>query len=576
MAPSKRRSALEHKLSLPHTHSGPCACLAKPRSDGLCDLNVWQGTTVDPDAAHSGERLLRPKLPIVKYKHWTLCGLSGGHLYHLVILSWPQLLALFTVSYILVVGLFALLFAGCNGIDYPNHHGEMRYYFNLSLQTLGTIGYGYLFPRDACSNWVAVVEAFVSMLLTAFMTGVAFVKFARPRPNIIFSKVFTVSERESGGLEMRFRVVNGTRREVASQGEILEVSFKLILMRVEDTNRGEKKLCYYDLHLKTSNFITLRLEAELVHHIDSNSPFFELSQSAIRRSDFVLVLMMAGVDENLHDMIHTQREYDHEAMRWGATFVPMLSWNPQHRCTDLDFAKPASVAQRRLRFRNHPMSRFSKGLYYRALETPWKRLFPWLVIMYFAVISVIALLLYISVLLQTSDELSVNEFERLFFFCAQTISTIGYGVRNVWPIVQLGTTVTHIIDEESPLYRCSTDELLSGRYFFVVLFAGLDSVIVENMFARKTYHSCDVLVGHHFVDNIMLAADGLHIDLEAINDTQLTPDVDLRESKLYAASESPRAEADGEAAVPNEGDGEPTLVIQSPIADYVELDEDKM
>lgn len=46
-------------------------------------------------------------------------------------------------------------------------------------------------------------------------------------------QVFTVSERESGELEMRFRVVNGTRRDDASRGEILEVSFKLILMRVE-------------------------------------------------------------------------------------------------------------------------------------------------------------------------------------------------------------------------------------------------------------------------------------------------------------------------------------------------------
>lgn len=82
MAPSKRRSALEHKPSLQHSHSGPCPCLAKPRSDGLCELNVWQGTTVDPDAAHSGERLLRPKLPIVKYKHRTLCGVSGAWSQH--------------------------------------------------------------------------------------------------------------------------------------------------------------------------------------------------------------------------------------------------------------------------------------------------------------------------------------------------------------------------------------------------------------------------------------------------------------------------------------------------------------
>jgi hypothetical protein len=109
-------------------------------------------------------------------------------------------------------------------------------------------------------------------------------------------------------------------------------------------------------------------------------------------------------------------------------------------------------------------------------------------------------------------------------------------VRNVWPVVQLATTVTHVIDEDSPLYDLSTDELLSGRHFFVALFSGLDPVVGENMFSRKTYHSCDILVGHHFVDNIKLTSEGVHVDLEAINDTILTPEIDLRESHLYAAA----------------------------------------
>lgn len=97
----------------------------------------------------------------------------------------------------------------------------------------------------------------------------------------------------------------------------------------------------------------------------------------------------------------------------------------------------------------------------------------------------------------------------------------------MWPIVHLGNTVTHIINEKSPLRDFSTDDLLSGNHFFVILFTGLDSVINENMFSRKTYHSCDLLIGHHFVDNIKLAADGLHVDLDCINDTRLTPDTDV-------------------------------------------------
>jgi hypothetical protein len=72
------------------------------------------------------------------------------------------------------------------------------------------------------------------MIMVSLMTGIAFVKFARPRSQMIFSEAFTVSEREGKqGLEMRFRIVNGTRRDLIMKGEILEVSFKLILMRIE-------------------------------------------------------------------------------------------------------------------------------------------------------------------------------------------------------------------------------------------------------------------------------------------------------------------------------------------------------
>ncbi|TMW60832.1 hypothetical protein Poli38472_000874 [Pythium oligandrum] len=810
MAPSKRRTVMERKPATAHSVRD-CPCLDRPQSNGICELNLWQGTTIDRESVASGQRLLRSDLPVVKYKEWSPWGVSG-HMYHMVVLGWIPLLALFSAVYIALVGVFALFFAACD-LHVPDSKVNVRDFFNLSLQTMATIGYGVIFPEDRCSNWVAVVESFVSMIATSLMTGVAFVKFARPRPHMIFSEVFTVSQRDIGGLEMRFRAVNATPRTEITRGEILEVSFKLILMRVESTNDGDKKLCYYDLRLKTTNFIALRLEAELVHHVDVDSPFYGMSADEVERSDFLLILMMSGVDENLHDMIYQQMEYTRERMRWGAKFLPFLTWDAatKHRVVDFnhisatvpspidpneytlvdvetsalstetqhnfedeniqqalsesgddgrsaDFSRfrmrgldpaprnrltransrrkrtdysdlesiqgvqddsfvddeeemesksvvstrtnsgseneerheappvhrvrfdqrsrissirlprlshhrhtdrprdnsaheqPMSVLRRRVRFKNNPFSRFSKGFYYRALEMSWPRLFMWLGVIYFAVIVGIALLMHISydkVLLETNEVDVVNKYERIFFFCAQTLSTIGYGalspnpdsdlinfyvfvlvlagvivstlltglawakfsipkastmvfsenllltafhghraivfraannrtfgviiegsfrvsvvimnhqlnrketheltlVRNVWPIVQLGTTVTHIIDEDSPLFTMDTDELLSGEHFFVVLFTGLDSIVGEYMFSRKTYHSCDILVGHHFVDNIKLAVDGLHIDLVAINETVLMPEIDLRDSRLYSAGQLRRAQPDVE------------------------------
>jgi hypothetical protein len=93
----------------------------------------------------------------------------------------------------------------------PESPGNARNSFNLSMQTLSSIGtsprqakairlvvtemlamcsgYGSLYPGNTCSRCISAVESFVSMLVASFMTGIAFVKFARPHPNIVLSDV---------------------------------------------------------------------------------------------------------------------------------------------------------------------------------------------------------------------------------------------------------------------------------------------------------------------------------------------------------------------------------------------------
>ncbi|KAL4125694.1 hypothetical protein PRIC2_009275 [Phytophthora ramorum] len=586
--------------------------------------------------------------------------------------------------------------------------------------------------------------------------------------------VFTVSQ-GGDGLEVRFRVANETRRDLASKGDIIDVSFKLILMRVETGKHGEPKLCYYDLKLETTRLISLRLEIELVHVINASSPLFEQTSDDVVRSDFVFILIASGLDENLHDMIHAKREYGHQETRWGAKFQPMLNWDTKHKFIELDLDKisavvsapikskedhsidvkllkspmqkeeeeevsaswlsgdeiadnggdyssqcssqhfqtedtlphkladgtlwelsddydgeaivkhtnksqqsdgkvadtsssldydleqeaacekhersnsrsvswchghshqltgdledrPMSLLQRRVRVRNRSRSLLMNGMYQRALSASWPSLLLSLIVAYMAVIATVALLISVSIhepLEQRVHDEFTAKYQEVLFFCVQTVSTVGYGAlsprqdsnaanffvfllvfsgllvstlltgitwakfsipkastllysdvlllttfhsqraimfraannrkygvlvegsfrmsivvlnrnfgrrethelrlaRNVWPIISLCNTVTHIIDERSPLYNLSTSDLLSGDHFFVVLFTGLDNIISDTMVARKAYHACDILVDHHFEDNITLAADGLYIDLDAINATYCESDI---------------------------------------------------
>ncbi|KAG7377581.1 G protein-activated inward rectifier potassium channel 2 [Phytophthora pseudosyringae] len=783
MPPAKKRSipsrSPEHQQ---RSAKDPCSCTSCDGGTGICDLDVWAGTTLDDEAARSGRRLLRPNLPVIKVKHWTQLRFPA-RLYHLVSIGWVPLLCVFVGFYVGVVGVFSLLFAACHGLQ--DSSGNPRNYFNLSLQTLSSTGYGDLYPANACSRSIGAMESFLSMLLTSFMTGVAFVKFARPRPNIAFSNVFTVSQGEKD-MEMRFRVANETNRDLASKGDIINIGFKLILMRIETGRHGEKRLCYYDLNLKTARLISLRLEVELIHTINANSPFFSQSSDDLAHSDFVLILLASGLDENLHDIIHKKHEYGQESMRWGFTFLPMLGWDAHHKFIELDLNKisalvppeidsadghainmdisnspvreddssstscntpndkpvgdsshpspqdfqtedstphkladgslwelsddydkeaiiretsknrqqdedvsspsdggeqtggrpkqrrrsgvsrsvssyqdhdhdlsgnvqerPMSLLQRRVRVRNRSHILLLNGIYQRALAASWPSLLVCLVTSYLAVVATIALLMSISIhepLAQRTQSDFAHKYGEVFFFCVQTISTVGYGtlsprqdsdaanffvfllvysglfvstlvtgitwakfsipkastllysdvllittfhshraimfraannrifgvlvegsfrmsvvvlnrnfgrrethelrlVRNVWPIINLCNTLTHIIDESSPLCRLSTDDLLSGDHFFVVLFTGQDNIISDTMVARKAYHACDILVGHHFEDNITLTADGLYIDLDAINATYSSGDEEQVDSESSPSCSEPAAHA---------------------------------
>lgn len=124
MAPSKKRTLPDSRgVYTPSCRN--CPCLTRPQSNGVCEFHVWQGTLID---AQPDQRLLRPNLPVVKYKEFTCEGLTGtlqcfiscdikrfclGGMYYLILLSWMPLLALFIAVYFAIVGLYALLFAWC-------------------------------------------------------------------------------------------------------------------------------------------------------------------------------------------------------------------------------------------------------------------------------------------------------------------------------------------------------------------------------------------------------------------------------------------------------------------------------
>ena len=71
--------------------------------------------------------------------------------------------------------------------------------FFFSVETVGTVGYGAMFPQSVYGHLVATAEIFIGMLSTAVLTGLIFVRFARPRASTVITSAKRKPHNRSGG-----------------------------------------------------------------------------------------------------------------------------------------------------------------------------------------------------------------------------------------------------------------------------------------------------------------------------------------------------------------------------------------
>jgi Ion channel len=57
----------------------------------------------------------------------------------------------------------------------------------FSIQTLATVGYGTMSAATLYRNIVSAIEIVCGLIFTAIITGLIFVRFSKPRPNILFA-----------------------------------------------------------------------------------------------------------------------------------------------------------------------------------------------------------------------------------------------------------------------------------------------------------------------------------------------------------------------------------------------------
>jgi inward rectifier potassium channel len=92
--------------------------------------------------------------------------------------------------------------------------------------------------------------------------------------------------------------------------------------------------------------------------------------------------------------------------------------------------------------------------------------------------------------------------------------------RNEHPALALSWTLYHAIDEQSPLYGLSADDIAASGAALVVVVTGYDVVAAQTIHGRKSYDHSDIRFGQHYADIIVTAEDGrVRIDYGKFHET---------------------------------------------------------
>jgi inward rectifier potassium channel len=237
-------------------------------------------------------------------------------LYHLLLRApwWVDLVAL-SAAFLGANFLFACAFAVVGGVAGAKSFGDL---FFFSVQTMGTIGYGAMYPQSFGAEMVVTIAALTQIFLLAVTTGLVFAKFSIPRARVRFADHPVIAPYD-GVPTLQFRI--GNQRD----SRMLEAVVRVVVMRTERTREGVTMYRMHDIALERERSPALSRSWTVLHKIVPGSVLHGATPESAERDEIELWITLTGVDETSAQALHAQRRYLAREVRWGARHADLLS-----------------------------------------------------------------------------------------------------------------------------------------------------------------------------------------------------------------------------------------------------------
>jgi inward rectifier potassium channel len=239
--------------------------------------------------------------------------------YHLMLsVSWKIFFLAIGVLYLCLNAVFALLYLLGGDSLVGARPGNFEDAFFFSVQTFASIGYGVMSPKTSYAHVIVTLEAIMSLLTIAIVTGLGFARFSRPQARVIFSEKVLITS-YNGMPTVILRTAN------ARYNHIVEAHAQLYYTRDEVTIEGYRIRRFYSLPLSRSHTPSFLLSWNIMHTIDENSPLYQMTSEQFDEFNSQLIISIAGVDETVNYNIHVRKTYDGNEVLWDHQFVDIIS-----------------------------------------------------------------------------------------------------------------------------------------------------------------------------------------------------------------------------------------------------------
>ena len=237
-------------------------------------------------------------------------------LYYLTMqVSWPAFVGMVCLTFAVINLVFGTIYTLLPGAIAHAAPGSLIDGLFFSIDTLGTVGYGYMYPATHLAHAIAAFEILLGLFFSATITGLIFARFSRPRIGVVFSRSAVIGLYE-GQQALMLRVASLRPHPLAdadAQVSWLETSYQ---------PGGSMLRRLVPLALVRDRNPMFSLSWTLVHLLADDSPLLATFESDER---FLITALVRGTDTLLASTAMGSFSYQRQDIRPDREFVDMVS-----------------------------------------------------------------------------------------------------------------------------------------------------------------------------------------------------------------------------------------------------------